>query len=475
MVRSAPAGLGPARRASGSRRSPAWAAGRRSSCRRVGNVLPLPDEVASPRAPGIAFNYLTVHFGAAPPRPGWQPGETVLVHGASGGIGVATLQLAKAYGARTIAVVSTEAKEEAAREAGADEVVLADGFLARVKELTGGRGVDVVMDPVGGDRFTDSLRSLAPEGRILVVGFTGGEIPTVKVNRLLLNNVDVLGVGWGAFLAVEPAYLQEQWAELCDLLSLGAVVPRPSRPAYYLADAARRLRDMDARTLTGKVVLTVRARLTRGLASAPPRPLRGRPTVAGGRGAAARCCTSAYAPSASRSGACANRRGRAAPGARVPPPEACLRAPTRRGSRPAASSSRPPPRVPPAPRRPPASSARRSPRRWRTPRRGLPAGPPPTVAPRSSGSWRSAPSRRSACASCSATGRGRADRRGRGVRGPRARPRVSARTRVAATARRAVRRAASDLDDQLAGVASAAQHADERVEDPLDPVTTVSG
>ena len=221
-----------------------------------GNVLALPDEVAFDVGAGIAFNYLTVHFGLRR-RARLAAGETVLVHGASGGIGIATLQLAKALGARTIAVVSTEAKGAAAREAGADEVVLADGFLGRVKELTGGRGVDVVMDPVGGDRFTDSLRSLAPEGRLLVVGFTGGEIPTVKVNRLLLNNVSVVGVGWGAFLAVEPPYLQEQWAELRELLASGAIVPVPvqTRP---MGEAPAVLEEMDARTLTGKVVLALR-------------------------------------------------------------------------------------------------------------------------------------------------------------------------------------------------------------------------
>ena len=103
------------------------------------------------------------------------------MHGAAGGIGTAVTQLAKALGARVIARrVSTDAKAAVARAAGADDVVLADGFLPVVKELTGGRGVDVVVDPVGGDRFTDSLRSLATEGRLLVIGFTGGEIPTVK-------------------------------------------------------------------------------------------------------------------------------------------------------------------------------------------------------------------------------------------------------------------------------------------------------
>jgi NADPH:quinone reductase-like Zn-dependent oxidoreductase len=120
------------------------------------------------------------------------------VHRAAGGVGTSTLRLAPAFGAgRVIAVVSSEAKADVARAAGASDVVLADGFKDAVKELTDGRGVDIVVDPVGGDRFTDSLRSLAPGGRLLVVGFTGGEIPTVKVNRLLLNNVDAVGVGWG--------------------------------------------------------------------------------------------------------------------------------------------------------------------------------------------------------------------------------------------------------------------------------------
>ncbi len=222
----------------------------------VDSVLPLPDAVAFAEGAGLAFNYLTVHFGLRR-RARLEPGETVLVHGASGGIGIATLQLARAYGALTIAVVSTPGKEAAARAAGADEVVLADGFLARVKELTGGRGVDVVMDPVGGDRFTDSLRSLAPEGRLLVVGFTGGDIPTVKVNRLLLTNASVVGVGWGAFLLGERGYLREQWDELCALLGSGAVVPTPVQ-VRPLADAAAVLREMDARSLVGKVVLDVR-------------------------------------------------------------------------------------------------------------------------------------------------------------------------------------------------------------------------
>ena len=131
------------------------------------------------------------------------------MHGAAGGVGTATIQVAKGYGARTIAVVSTDEKGEVARAAGADEVVLLDGFKDAVAALTGGQGVDVVVDVVGGDVFTDSLRSLGTQGRLLVVGFAAGQgIPEVKVNRLLLNNVDVRGVGWGAYAMVRPGYMQ---------------------------------------------------------------------------------------------------------------------------------------------------------------------------------------------------------------------------------------------------------------------------
>jgi NADPH2:quinone reductase len=156
-------------------------------------VFRLPDNVSLEAGAGILFNDLTVHF-CLRTRGRLAEGETVLVHGAAGGIGTSTLRLAAALGAgRVIAVVSTEEKAEVARANGATDVVLTDGWLAAVKELTGGRGVDIVLDPVGGDRFTDSIRSLASAGRLLVVGFTAGEIPTVKVNRLLLKNVEVTG------------------------------------------------------------------------------------------------------------------------------------------------------------------------------------------------------------------------------------------------------------------------------------------
>lgn len=222
-------------------------------------VFPLPDGVSFDAGAGLLFNDLTVYF-ALTVRGRLAEGETVLVHGAAGGIGTSTLRLAPALGAsRVIAVVSTEEKAEVARAAGATDVVLADGFKDAVAELTGGRGVDVVMDPVGGDRFTDSLRSLAPAGRLLVVGFTGGEIPTVKVNRLLLNNIDVVGVGWGAWTLRHPGSLREQWQGLARLLESGRLAP-PAPEVYPLERAAEAVASLENRTARGKVVLRVRDR-----------------------------------------------------------------------------------------------------------------------------------------------------------------------------------------------------------------------
>lgn len=220
-------------------------------------VFKLPDSVSFQAGAGLLFNDLTVHF-ALRARGRLRDGETVLVHGAAGGIGTSTLRLARPFGAsRVIAVVSSQDKVDVARAAGADDVVLADGFKNAVKELTGGRGVDIVVDPVGGDRFTDSLRSLAPGGRLLVVGFTGGEIPTIKVNRLLLNNVDAVGVGWGAWTLTHPGYLQEQWAELEPLLASGAV-PAPEPVVYPLERAAEAIASLEDRTAKGKVVVVLR-------------------------------------------------------------------------------------------------------------------------------------------------------------------------------------------------------------------------
>ena len=219
-------------------------------------VFALPDATSFAQAAALPMNYLTVEF-ALQRRGALHEGETVLVHGAAGGVGTAAVQLASLMGARVLAVVSTEDKVATAREAGADEVLLLDGFRARAAELTGGKGVDMVVDPVGGDRFTDSLRSLATEGRLLVIGFTGGEIPTVRVNRLLLNNISVMGVGWGAYWVPRPGYLQEQWGRLLPHLEAGRLTP-PLGSTHPLEAAADAIAELDERRATGKVLLSVR-------------------------------------------------------------------------------------------------------------------------------------------------------------------------------------------------------------------------
>jgi len=220
-------------------------------------VFKLPDNVSFEAGAGLLFNDLTMYF-ALNVRGRLQQGESMLVHGAAGGIGTSTLRLASVLGAsRIIAVVSTKEKGEIATAAGATDVVLSEGFKDAVKELTGGRGVDIVVDPVGGDRFTDSLRSLAPAGRLLVIGFTGGEIPTVKVNRLLLNNIDVVGVGWGAWTLSHSGALAEQWAAIERLLTSGQLAP-PDPDVYPLEAAAAAVGSLENRSAKGKVVLRVR-------------------------------------------------------------------------------------------------------------------------------------------------------------------------------------------------------------------------
>ena len=217
------------------------------------SVFPLPDDLSFEAGAALPMNYLTAQFALAT-RAGLRQGETVLVHGAAGGVGTACLQVAKGYGARTVAVVSTDEKGAVAKAAGADDVVMVDGFLSAVKDLTGGAGVDVVVDVVGGDLMTDSLRSLAPLGRLLVLGFAGGSIPEVRVNRLLLNNVDVRGVGWGAYAMVRPGFMREQWDALLPMMASGVVDP-PIGHTYAFEEIGTALAEMAARRTLGKSVV----------------------------------------------------------------------------------------------------------------------------------------------------------------------------------------------------------------------------
>jgi NADPH2:quinone reductase len=213
----------------------------------------LPEPLDFAQGAGLVLNYHTAYF-ALKLRGRLKEGETVLVQGAAGGVGTAVLQVAKGLGARTIGIVSSDAKEEVAREAGADEVLRADGpWKDEAKEVSGD-GVNLVLDPVGGERFTDSLRSLAEGGRVVVVGFTGGSIPEVKVNRLLLGNTEVIGAGWGAYVMSKPDVVREMGEQVERLIADGFV--RPIVGARFpLERAGEALQLSDERGAVGKVVL----------------------------------------------------------------------------------------------------------------------------------------------------------------------------------------------------------------------------
>ncbi len=205
----------------------------------------------------LILNYHTAYF-ALLLRGRLAQGETVLVHGAAGGVGTACLQVAKALGAKTIALVSSEAKRAVAEQAGADQtLLLGDRWKDEVLELSGG-GVEMVLDPVGGDRFTDSLRSLREGGRVVVVGFTGGSIPEVRVNRLLLKNTEVIGAGWGAYVMGKPDLNREIGAAVNAMVDAGFIRPIVGE-RFPLERAADALKTLDERRATGKIVLDVRA------------------------------------------------------------------------------------------------------------------------------------------------------------------------------------------------------------------------
>jgi NADPH:quinone reductase len=220
------------------------------------HMVRLPERLAFPEAGGFVVNYHTAWF-ALVRRAGLQPGEQVLVQGAGGGLGVAVIQVARALGARVVGVTASPAKAAMAEAAGADVVIDAgDGWADKVREASGG-GVDVVVDPVGGDRFDDSLRLLRPDGRLVVVGFTGGAIPQVKTNRLLLRNIGVLGAAWREFIMTQPGFVAEAHAGLCGLIEGGQLTPRIGA-TYPLKDGAQALRDLADRRAVGKLVITAR-------------------------------------------------------------------------------------------------------------------------------------------------------------------------------------------------------------------------
>ncbi len=218
----------------------------------VSQVLALPDDVAFEGA-ALGLNYLTALFALCT-RARAERGETLLVHGAAGGVGTASIQIGRALGLRTIAVVSDEGKCNFALANGAHEAVTLEGWLAAVEAIAGKRAVDIVLDPVGGDRVRDSVRSLAPGGRLVVVGFADGGIPTVKLNRLLLGNSSVIGAASLEYFGLKPDAVGDLWAMLMRLRTGGSLLPPPVE-VFPFVDARGALRAIEGRTARGKVVL----------------------------------------------------------------------------------------------------------------------------------------------------------------------------------------------------------------------------
>jgi NADPH2:quinone reductase len=217
------------------------------------SVVPTPPGVDDASAAALLGNYYTMYFALAR-RGALRAGETVLVLGSAGGIGTASIQIAKAMGANVIAMVHRPDARDFVESLGADVVLpLTDGWLQAVRDATGGRGVDLVVDPIGGEAFDDAIRALATEGRLLVIGFAAGGIPTVKVNRLLLRNVSVVGVGWGEFVNRNPGAQSLFGFGLGKLVEAGLRPPPPV--TYPLSQGRAALEALAAGEIRGKVVL----------------------------------------------------------------------------------------------------------------------------------------------------------------------------------------------------------------------------
>jgi NADPH:quinone reductase len=219
-------------------------------------MLHLPERMSFAQGAALWINYATAWFALH--RAGAEAGETVLVQGAAGGVGTAVIDVAQAFGVRSIAVVSTDAKERAVLAMGADQVVRSTGpWLDEVRELTGG-GVEVVIDTVGGDRFLDSVRSLQIGGRLVVVGFAGGGIPEIKVNRLLLRNLTLTGIALNVFEDAHPGMVRTVNDALERLAGDGQLEPLIGA-RLPLAEGAEALRIMERREAIGKIVVDVRS------------------------------------------------------------------------------------------------------------------------------------------------------------------------------------------------------------------------
>lgn len=259
IVRSAPAdsGFAPGDRVA------VWGSGVHAEVYRARpeQLFVLPPVMSLAEGAAFVLNYQTAMFCAVD-RGGLHAGESILVMGAAGGVGTSAIQVAHGVGAGPIiGLVSTPAKAEVALAAGADHAVLvSETWKDEVLALTDGRGVDMTYDPVGGDRFLDGLRSLARGGRLVVVGFAAGEIPTVKVNRLLLRNISVVGAAWGEAAAANPGLAPDIHRRLLPMVESGVVKP-PIGEVFDFDHAIDAFRSLDDRTATAKVLIAIRPEL----------------------------------------------------------------------------------------------------------------------------------------------------------------------------------------------------------------------
>ncbi len=217
----------------------------------------IPGEMDFREAAAFPVVYQTSYF-ALHHRARLATGEWLLVHAGASGVGMAAIQLGKAHGARVIATAGSVEKLEFCRRQGADHAIHYRDkmWVERVKEITEDRGADVIYDPVGGDVFDLSTKCIASDGRLLVIGFASGRIPSIQANRILLKNMSVVGVFWGRHVGEHPGYLSQAHAALTELYQAGKIQPAVAA-AYPLADAPRGLRDLADRKITGKAVLVM--------------------------------------------------------------------------------------------------------------------------------------------------------------------------------------------------------------------------
>ena len=215
----------------------------------------LPEGMSFAEGAALPIVYPTSYAGLVY-RAALQPGEDLLVHAAAGGVGIAAVQIGKALGARVLATAGSADKLEVARRAGADVLIdyRNEDFVERVKAETGGKGADVIYDSVGGDVFDRSLKCIAWNGRLLVIGFASGTIPTVKANRILLKNIAITGLHWGAHVTNDPAKIPETFAALLELYAQGKIAP-VIYDTYPLEELPTALEALASRKTYGKVIV----------------------------------------------------------------------------------------------------------------------------------------------------------------------------------------------------------------------------